>query len=70
LRKTRTAQAPDEKARPAKTHEARARNEKPRGEARTRLVRRHSNPLDAMAFDRRVQVWPCRSGGICNWQRQ
>jgi hypothetical protein len=30
---------------------------------------RHSNPLDAQAFDTRIQVWPCRSGGICNWQR-
>ena len=70
LRKTRAAQALDEKARPAKAHEERARNEKPRGEARTRLARRHSNPLDAQAFDTRIQVWPCRSGGICNWQRQ
>jgi hypothetical protein len=65
LRKTRAAEV-----RPAKTHEERARNEKPRGEARTRLARRHSNPLDAQAFDTRIQVWPCRSGGICNWQRQ
>jgi hypothetical protein len=40
---------------------------KPRGVARTKLVR-HGNPLDAQAFDRRIQVWPCRSGGICNWQ--
>jgi hypothetical protein len=35
---------------------------------RTRLARRHSNPLDAQAFDTRIQVWPCRSGGICNWR--
>jgi hypothetical protein len=44
--------------------------EKPRGPARTRLAHRHSNPLDAQAFDTRIQVWPCRSGGICNWQPQ
>ena len=44
--------------------------EKPRGAGRTRLARRHSNPLDAEAFDTRIQVWPCRSGGICNWQPQ
>jgi hypothetical protein len=25
---------------------------------------------DAEAFDTRVQVWPCKSGGICDWQRQ
>jgi hypothetical protein len=43
--------------------------EKPRGAARTKLARRHSNPLDAQAFDTRVQVWPCKSGGICNWKR-
>jgi hypothetical protein len=36
----------------------------------TRLaVRKHANPLDAQAFDARIQVWPCKSGGICNWQR-
>ena len=32
-------------------------------------VRKHANPLDAQAFDTRIQVWPCKSGGICNWQR-
>ena len=37
--------------------------------APTKLVRRHTNPLDAQASDTRIQVWPCRSGGICNWQR-
>ena len=51
------------------TRVAHARAERPRGAARTRLVRRHGNPLDAQAFDTRVQVWPCRSGGICNWKR-
>ena len=65
VRKTRTAQALGEKARLEKP-----RSEKPPGEARARLARRHSNPLDAQAFDTRIQVWPCRSGGICNWQRQ
>ncbi len=42
---------------------------KPRDAARTRLAHRHSNPLDAQAMDTRIQVWPCKSGGICNWQR-
>jgi hypothetical protein len=41
----------------------------PRGAARTRLAHRHGNPLDAQAFDTRIQVWPCRSGGICSWKR-
>jgi hypothetical protein len=44
------------------------RTEKPRGAARIKLARRHSNPMDAQASDRRIQVWPCNTGGICNWQ--
>jgi hypothetical protein len=43
------------------------RAEKTRGPARAKLAR-HRNPLDAQAFDTRIQVWPCRSGGICNWR--
>jgi hypothetical protein len=46
-----------------------ARAEHKRGAARVKLARRHGNPLDAQAFDTRIQVWPCRSGGICNWKR-
>jgi hypothetical protein len=53
----------------ATTPVAHARAEKPRGAARTRLVRRPGNPLDAQAFDTRIQAWPCKSGGICNWKR-
>jgi hypothetical protein len=53
----------------AKVKVAHARAEKPRAAARTMLAHRHSNPLDAQAFDTRIQVWPCKSGGICNWQR-
>lgn len=45
------------------------RTTKPRHVARTRLAHRHSNPLDAEAMDTRIQVWPCKSGGICNWQQ-
>jgi hypothetical protein len=52
-----------------KTRIVHARTEKPGGAARTKLARRHGNPLDAQAFDTRIQVWPCRSGGICNWKR-
>ena len=46
---------------------AHQRAEKPRGTARTKLTRR-GNPLDAQASDTRVQAWPCKSGGICNWK--
>lgn len=40
----------------------------PRGAARTKLAHRHGNPLDAQARDTRIQTWPCRSGGICDWK--
>src|ERR1700730_10429566 len=49
---------------------AHLRPEKPRGAVRAKLAQRHGNPLDAEARDTRIQVWPCQSGGICNWQRQ
>jgi hypothetical protein len=49
-------------------HVAQARAEKPRGAARTKLARRHGNPLDAQASDTRIQAWPCKSGGICKWK--
>jgi hypothetical protein len=52
-----------------KTRVVHARAEKPRGAARNKLARRHSNPLNAQAFDTRIQAWPCNSGGICNWKR-
>jgi hypothetical protein len=46
----------------------------PRLLARTKFAHHHGNPLDAQAFDAkaldaRIQVWPCKSGGICNWRR-
>ncbi len=52
---------------------AHARRAHPRGAARVRLAHRpgvhHGNPLDAQAMDTRIQTWPCKSGGICNWKR-
>lgn len=54
---------------PVRAEKPRLHAEKPRGVARTKLAHRHGNPLDAQAFDARVQVWPCKSGGICNWKR-
>jgi hypothetical protein len=60
----------------AKTKIAHVRAQKPHrivhvrpATAPTKLVRRHTNPLDAQASHTRIQVWPCRSGGICNWHR-
>ena len=57
------------KAAEPKTRVVQERVEKPRGAARAKLARRHTNPLDAQARDTRVQTWPCKSGGICGWQR-
>jgi|SRR6267142_2977104 len=51
-----------------KTRVAQTRAAKPPGASRTKLARRHGNPLDAQAQDTRVQAWPCKSGGICNWK--
>ncbi|MDO9561260.1 MAG: hypothetical protein Q7J60_06550 [Bradyrhizobium sp.] len=59
----RAARAPTGKAQAAPQ-----RAEKPRRAARTRLARPRGNPLDAQAADTRIQAWPCRSGGICNWK--
>jgi hypothetical protein len=41
----------------------------PRLLARTKFAPHHGSPLNAQAFDSRVQVWPCRSGGICDWKQ-
>jgi hypothetical protein len=70
-RESRRAQARVEpKAAPVrKNRVAHLRATKPGGAVGTKLARRHGNPLDAEAFDTRIQVWPCKSGGICNWQR-
>ena len=62
IRPTKTAQH-------RSTLVAHARVDKPKGAARTRLAHRHGNPLDAQAFDTRIQAWPCKSGGICDWQQ-
>ena len=52
---------------PAKS--AKAASVKPRTVAVRKVARACGNPLDANATDTRPQVWPCRSGGICNWKR-
>ncbi len=60
---------PARKVHVAKPQVANSTAAAPRTSARTRLAHRHGNPLDAQASDTRVQTWPCKSGGICNWQR-
>jgi hypothetical protein len=53
---------------PPRGTDARAARQPPRLLARTRLSAHLRNPLDAHALDARIQVWPCKSGGICNWK--
>ena len=49
---------------------AHARVEQPAPRKPHTLVALHGrNPMEAQARDTRIQVWPCRSGGICNWKR-
>ncbi len=68
--KTEPRKVAVQKVRAAPVHvAAHPRSEKPHGAARTRLARRHGSPLDAQALDARIQVWPCKSGGICSWKR-
>jgi hypothetical protein len=55
-------------ARGTDARNARVARQPPRLMARTRLPAHHSNPLDAHALDARIQVWPCKSGGICDWK--
>jgi hypothetical protein len=53
----------------SKIHVAHRPNARPHAVTQTRVARHHGNPLDAQAQDTRIQVWPCRSGGICGWKR-
>jgi hypothetical protein len=74
LAKSDEAKAPrmraeSETGQPRGTPVARVHSEKPQGAARIRLAHRHRNPLDAQAFDTRIQTWPCKSGGICDWKQ-
>jgi hypothetical protein len=48
---------------------AKAASMKPKSSARTHVAHGRRSPLDAQAMDTRVQTWPCKSGGICNWKQ-
>lgn len=67
-----------------KLQAAKPSTEPPRAAVRAKLAKRHGNPLDAQARDirgekkpvqakriqtTRIQTWPCKSGGICDWGR-
>jgi hypothetical protein len=62
--------APANRTAASRTNVAHARAENPAQHKPHTLVALHGrNPLEAQARDTRIQVWPCRSGGICNWKR-
>jgi hypothetical protein len=64
---TKTALKP---AASASTRVARASAERPSQHKPRTLVALHGrNPTEAQARDTSVQVWPCKSGGICSWKR-
>jgi hypothetical protein len=66
---TRTALKPTTSTR-ARTRVAHARaDQAPPHKPRALIALHGRNPMEAQARDTRVQVWPCRSGGICNWKR-
>jgi hypothetical protein len=48
---------------------AHARAERSTHTPRTALALHRRNPVDAEARDTGIQVWPCKSGGICSWKR-
>jgi hypothetical protein len=48
---------------------ARAERPAPHHAPRALVALHGRNPVEAQARDTRVQVWPCKSGGICNWKR-
>jgi hypothetical protein len=48
---------------------ARAHAERSTHAPRTALALHRRNPVDAEARDTRIQIWPCKSGGICSWKR-
>ena len=47
---------------------AHARTKSKRQAPRSLIALHGRNPAEAQARDVKVQVWPCRSGGICNWK--
>lgn len=69
---------------PVRTRQvAKQSTEPPRAAVRAKLAKPRGNPLDAQARDTRaqkkpvqaartqtrIQTWPCKSGGICDWGR-
>jgi hypothetical protein len=48
---------------------AHVRNERTSHRESRALVTLHGrNPVESQAHAAKVQVWPCRSGGICSWK--
>jgi hypothetical protein len=52
-----------------RAHVAHARTEPAPHKPHTLVALHGRNPVEAQARDTRIQVWPCKSGGICDWKR-
>jgi hypothetical protein len=63
------AQARAERTAHPKIRVAHVSSEKRVPAANLRPAHQQRNPLEAQALDNRIQAWPCKSGGICNWKR-
>jgi len=61
--------APAERAVAPHVRVAHARTEPAPHKPHTLVALHGRNPVEAQARDTRIQVWPCKSGGICNWKR-
>ena len=66
---TGKAKAQSEARAPSETRNSRYVAHAPAVHAPRKLVHLGRNPADAKALDTRIQVWPCKSGGICSWKR-
>jgi hypothetical protein len=53
---------------PTRVAHARVERAAPR-KPRALIALHGRSPMEAQARDTSIQVWPCRSGGICNWKR-
>jgi len=50
-------------------HASHARAERSAPHKPLALALHRRNPAEAQARDSSIQVWPCKSGGICSWKR-
>ena len=67
--KSATRTAPKRAASGPRVANARVERPTPPRAPRALVALHGRNPMEAQARDTSIQVWPCKSGGICNWRR-